>query len=222
MALVSRSSLGKLVEPDQSDAPGSVPARGTARVPAAPPPCAVAVPTPSPGPGVIVLAFVFVVAGCLVAYALWWRGLDTAVIQPPDTATTFVVLLVFAAAVERLLEPFTRVFPGSAAAARVEQAKAAAANRGPEVTYDDMVYLARAEAEAERAKASRAVLLWGLATAVATVVSTICGFYLLHAVAGPSWNGIPTWADALVTGLVVGSGTKPVHDLVTMAQSKAK
>jgi len=221
MALVSRSSLGSPVEPNQPDARGSVPGRGTARVPAGPP-YAVAVPTPSPGLGVIVLAFVFVAAGSLIAYALWWRGLDTAVIQTPDTATTFVVLLVFAGAVERLLEPFTRIVPGSAAVAQVEQAKAAAANRGPEMTHDDLVYVARAEAEAERAKASRTVLLWGLSTAVATVVSTICGFYLLHAVAGPSWSGIPTWADALVTGLVVGSGTKPVHDLITMAQSKAQ
>ena len=220
MALVSRSSLERLVEPDRSDARGSVLAGGAARVPATPP-YAVAVPTPSPGPGVVVVAFVLILAGCLVAYALWWRGLDTAVIQPPDTATTFVVLLVFAAAVERLLEPFTRMVPGSAAVARVEQAKAAAANRGPEMTYDDLVHVARAEADAGRAKAGRAVLLWGLATAVATVVSTTCGFYLLHAVAGPSWSGIPTWADALVTGLVVGSGTKPVHDLITMAQSKA-
>jgi hypothetical protein len=29
----------------------------------------------------------------------------------------------------------------------------------------------------------------------------------------PGWNGIAPWADALVTGLVVGSGTKPLHDV---------
>ncbi|NMO57326.1 hypothetical protein HH310_39915 [Actinoplanes sp. TBRC 11911] len=66
--------------------------------------------------------------------------------------------------------------------------------------------------------ANRTVLIWGLATAVATVASAVSGFYLLHSIAGANWNGIPVWADALITGLIVGSGTKPVHDLITRAQ----
>jgi hypothetical protein len=66
--------------------------------------------------------------------------------------------------------------------------------------------------------ADRTVLIWGLATAVATVASALSGFYLLHSIAGATWNGIPVWADALITGLIVGSGTKPVHDLITRAQ----
>jgi hypothetical protein len=66
--------------------------------------------------------------------------------------------------------------------------------------------------------ANRTVLIWGLATAVATVASAISGFYLLHSIAGATWDGIPVWADALITGLIVGSGTKPVHDLITRAQ----
>jgi hypothetical protein len=66
--------------------------------------------------------------------------------------------------------------------------------------------------------ANRTVLIWGLATAVATVASAISGFYLLHSIAGVTWDGIPVWADALITGLIVGSGTKPVHDLITRAQ----
>jgi hypothetical protein len=66
--------------------------------------------------------------------------------------------------------------------------------------------------------ANRTVLIWGLATAVATLASAVSGFYLLHSVAGANWDGIPIWADALITGLIVGSGTKPVHDLITRAQ----
>jgi hypothetical protein len=30
---------------------------------------------------------------------------------------------------------------------------------------------------------------------------------------------VPPWIDALVTGLVVGSGTKPLHDLIIKAQA---
>ena len=34
-------------------------------------------------------------------------------------------------------------------------------------------------------------------------------------------NPTPDQIDALVTGLVVGSGTKPLHDLVTRFQNQA-
>ena len=37
----------------------------------------------------------------------------------------------------------------------------------------------------------------------------------------PNWNGIAPWADALITGLVVGSGTKPVHDVIQRFQNTA-
>ncbi len=44
------------------------------------------------------------------------------------------------------------------------------------------------------------------------------GLYLLHSIAGESWNGIPVWVDAIVTGIVVGSGTKPLHDVISRVQ----
>jgi hypothetical protein len=61
--------------------------------------------------------------------------------------------------------------------------------------------------------------MWSLATAVATAAAGASGFYLLHMIAASDWSGsIPIWVDALVTGLVVGTGTKPLHDLITRAQ----
>jgi hypothetical protein len=39
--------------------------------------------------------------------------------------------------------------------------------------------------------------------------------------ADPNWNGVSYWADCLITGLVVGSGTKPLHDLITRVQSQS-
>ena len=61
--------------------------------------------------------------------------------------------------------------------------------------------------------------MWGLATAVASAAAGASGFYLLHMIAASDWAvTIPDWVDALVTGLVVGTGTKPLHDLITRAQ----
>jgi hypothetical protein len=45
------------------------------------------------------------------------------------------------------------------------------------------------------------------------------GFFLLRALEqDPGWDGVARWIDALVTGLVVGSGTKPVHDVLCLLQ----
>ena len=32
-------------------------------------------------------------------------------------------------------------------------------------------------------------------------------------------DGVAVWVDAVVTGVMVGSGTKPLHDLITRAQN---
>ena len=57
---------------------------------------------------------------------------------------------------------------------------------------------------------------------LATLLAASSGFYLLRMLAAdPGWNGVAVWADALVTGLVVGSGTKPLHDLINRMQHNA-
>ncbi len=126
-----------------------------------------------------------------------------------------VSLLLFALVVERLLEPFTRWLPGRRARNRYEQQVADLANRDPHAT---LAAVAAAKAKVEQHRAERALLAWGLATAVATVLAAAAGFYLLRILVfadDPTWQAVPVWADALVTGVIVGSGTKPVHDLVT-------
>jgi hypothetical protein len=42
----------------------------------------------------------------------------------------------------------------------------------------------------------------------------------VRAIASDNWMPtVPYWIDAVITGLVVGSGTKPLHDLITKAQT---
>ena len=106
--------------------------------------------------------------------------------------------------------------PGRRARGEYETATARLANGDRSVTLSDV---ARAKAQVDLDRANRVVIVWGLATAVATVLCAGGGFFLLRALeSNPEWNGVARWIDALITGLIVGSGTKPVHDLVIRLQ----
>ena len=113
------------------------------------------------------------------------------------------------------MEPFTRFLPGRKEQELYEKAVADMDNGVPGA----MNAAAHYKAALDSARGSRAILAWGIATFAATLLSAGAGFYLLRLIsADPGWHGIPVWVDALVTGLIVGSGTKPLHDLVTRAQ----
>jgi hypothetical protein len=137
------------------------------------------------------------------------------VFQVGNQMSTFAALFVFAAAVERLLEPFTRWMPGRIEQARYEKAVADAENG----LLGAMAAAAHYKAAWDQGRASRGMIMWGMATCLSSLLSAGAGFYLLRLIsANPFWNGVPTWVDALVTGLVVGSGTKPLHDLISRVQ----
>ncbi len=77
------------------------------------------------------------------------------------------------------------------------------------------------------AKADRAVLLLGVATLAGVLASCGFGLYFLTAVGigvetveGTEVATIPHTIDAIVTGLTIGAGTKPLHDLITNVQNK--
>ena len=93
---------------------------------------------------------------------------------------------------------------------------------------------AAAQAELDQRRADKAVAYWALATVLGLLLSATLGIYLLHIVGlrsdGLVKNGI--WAagllgaagirhmiDLLVTGLAIGGGTKPVHDLISNLQA---
>ncbi|GIH13872.1 hypothetical protein [Rugosimonospora africana] len=162
-------------------------------------------------------AFLIVAIGTGAAYALnRWVHKSTP-FEIGNQISAYAAVVVFAGAVERLLEPFSNMLPGNGARAQYESVVAALANGHPTTTLKDV---AAAKAKLDRALSNRTVLMWGLATGLAALVSGLGGFYLLHMIAATGWvSHIPTWIDALVTGLVVGTGTKPLHDLISKAQS---
>ena len=93
---------------------------------------------------------------------------------------------------------------------------------------------AAAQAELDQQRADKAVAFWALATVLGLLLSATLGIYLLHIVGlrsdGLGKNGI--WAagllgaagirhmiDLLITGLAIGGGTKPLHDLISNLQA---
>jgi hypothetical protein len=98
-----------------------------------------------------------------------------------------------------------------------------------------------ASKEQHRSQANRAVLMWAIASTLAMVICAWVGIFLLRSVETPSATAataavtkvtsgsdgqnppsLPNrWVDLVVTGLVVGAGTKPLHDLITNIQTSS-
>ena len=58
-----------------------------------------------------------------------------------------------------------------------------------------------------------------MATGLAFLLCAQLNITLLQAVRANGSGQPPFWADLLVTGLVVGAGTKPLHNLVSNIES---
>jgi hypothetical protein len=178
---------------------------------------AAAVASKGAGARTVAVAFLIVAVGAGLAYVMQRWGTRADPFKIGNQTSAYAGLVVFAGAVERILEPFANLFPGTHARNEYENSVAALANGHPAMSLRDV---AAAKARVDRAMANRTVLLWGVATALAATASAASGFYLLHMIAASDWaTTIPRWVDALITGLVVGTGTKPLHDLITRAQN---
>jgi uncharacterized membrane protein YfcA len=155
----------------------------------------------------IIGAYVVAGVGLLIGWALW-KWLKPHAFKPAPGISIFALLYIFAQATERILEPFSS-YVGSAEVDGQKVSKTAApsalaANPSP-VT----------KATADQARRARGIVLWGFASALGMVGSGACGVLLLRT-AGVT--GARPVFDILVTGLAIGAGTKPLHDLISNIQ----
>lgn len=132
----------------------------------------------------------------------------------------FALLYIAAQAIERLLEPVSGLlgFKKTAAAKAEEKATEAAAAATKEAANEPAGEAAAAQDRVDRITQMRAMLLWAAATALGFWVSAVQGVYLLALVleTGPARD-----LDILVTGLAIGGGTKPLHDLISKLQKSS-
>lgn len=151
---------------------------------------------------------------------------------PPDGLTIFAGLYVAAQAIERLIEPLSKVVlrkepaEGEAAdkkdAARKAVLGALQSDADPTeaamaAIQEKLNLAAKADAAVKRIYRFRVVVFWLLASVVGVFASAVMKLYLLNRVgiANPS----RVW-EVLATGLILGAGTKPLHDLIELISAK--
>ncbi|HEY3750724.1 MAG TPA: hypothetical protein VGL80_16140 [Pseudonocardiaceae bacterium] len=162
----------------------------------------------------LVAAFGALIAGFLFAllaiHGLWVKG-D----QPAVTAgfNAFALMFVMALAIERLIQPFVPILGPDTTVAKAKLIDAKARDVPHEV--------ASAQGEVTDSRSKTALVTWGVATGLACLLSASLNVTLLHAMTIPAGTHSPYWVDLLVTGLVVGAGTKPLNDLWSRLQSKS-
>jgi hypothetical protein len=125
-------------------------------------------------------------------------------------------LFILALAIERALEPFSRKLGPDTTKRKVKRDEALARPR-PAGQKDRTPDFQNA---IEISRRLTAVVTWGVATGLGFLLCAVLNITLLQAVRANGSGQPPFWADLLVTGLVVGAGTKPLHDLVANIERK--
>jgi hypothetical protein len=138
----------------------------------------------------------------------------------------FAVLYIVAQASERLVEPLMK----NVAPQEVEHAKAAvkvtAKTRqaavlagNPEAAASSAAEESVAQKALDRIQGQRAVIAWAIASSFALIICGLLGLGLIEAVSTTDVTGFKEAlfrrVDVIVTGLAIGAGTKPLHDLIT-------
>jgi hypothetical protein len=162
--------------------------------------------------------------------------LTTATTATPTGVTMFAGLYIAAQAVERLISPLSNVaggiFRGIGAQhpANRTQKDAQAIRDAPSVSNrvvtkkqvartlqvamaggHDAGTVAAAKADTAQFRSNSTVLMFGVATLFAGILTGVLGLTLLHQV---GVNSAAVGWDLAVTALAVGAGTKPLHDLI--------
>jgi len=123
----------------------------------------------------------------------------------------FTGLFILALAIERALEPFSRKLGPDTTKRRDTQARTLA---GAQADDTDEIAV-ECQLAVDMCRRLTAVVTWGLATGLAFLLCAQLNITLMQAIRASGSGAPPFWADLLVTGLVVGAGTKPLHDLVS-------
>jgi hypothetical protein len=168
--------------------------------------------------------------------------------KPAEGVTVFAIFYVLAQAIERLLTPIAKLVPTTPPDDAPDAAKTnvlgvdittrsralkqrtaaveACTDTSDPPAGEDPKEIARAQAqdaanwhEVLQQAYVNATSVWALGAALAFVLCAWLDIYLLNAIAVDSWNP-PTWIDLLVTGLAIGGGTVPLHDLIGRIQKK--
>jgi hypothetical protein len=166
-------------------------------------------------PAWILAGYLLIGLGWLAGWGLWaWR--DPAAFKGTADVTIFAPLYIFAQAIERLIEPFSS-FLGAAKANGSEglvSKNKALTNLYEAVKAGNAANIAGWQAALDKVRKNTAVIAWALASFLGMLASGAFGVFLVRAIG----FDIPAEVDILVSGVAIGSGTKPLHDLISNLQ----
>ncbi len=178
---------------------------------------------------IIIFSMAAVAAATVIMWFAYSYWIKPAPIQIKIGYVPFAGLIVVTAALERLLEPLSQKLrpndasacsPAKQAADSASAAHTAAADpsKGTAEVQQKVEAAATDQAAADARRTERAIIFWAIASVCGLVISGGFGFFLLQSVASNHVNSV---LDLAITGLAIGAGTKPVHDLITSIQGKA-
>jgi hypothetical protein len=157
------------------------------------------------------IALALGIAAVAFAVAWAWHGNASSTYRIDSHWGAFTGLFILALAIERALEPFSRrLGPDTTEAKQTRDLACPPAD--DEAAKKEAV---KAQHDVDQSRRLTAVVTWGAATGLAFVLCSALNVTLMQAVRTGGSGAPPFWADLLVTGLVVGAGTKPLHDLVS-------
>jgi hypothetical protein len=172
----------------------------------------------------------------LVAYVVTRRYAPPEVPAQLQGEALLAVGLFLAQALERFLEPFSRwagattVAEGAGISASKnklrlarDRAMAAAARAAMDIDSTAASAAATTAAKAQAAydqfRANAAVSLWSLGCVIGMILAASIHLRLLAAVGAT----VPASLDVVISGIAIGSATKPLHDLIeALKESKKK
>jgi hypothetical protein len=168
-----------------------------------------------------------VVGGALVGAALCaWLIIafveegPSALSGPVEGISLFALFYVLAQAVERIIELFASIF-FTTAGAKKERDGALNSLNAAQTADEEMACrhdAGKAQARIEQRRLERAILASAFATVLGIYASAELNVSLLTAV-GVDEKAAPRWGHLVVTGLAIGGGTKPLHDLISRVQA---
>jgi hypothetical protein len=198
-------------------------------------------PAPKPPPstygtGTYAAAAVALAVGFALALLVHY-GLDVKTgFKVSSEFSAFATLFVLSLAIERLIQPFTPLLGRNTVRAKRKRDKKVSEARSTLLAMQPLAESGVAdeakaqkvetdlkEANAEQAKVDEArsetsIVAWGVASGLGFLLSAGLGVTLLETIRDPASIRPNYVVDLLVTGLVIGAGTKPLNDLISGIQ----
>ncbi|MHB8642175.1 MAG: hypothetical protein ACYDA3_04750 [Gaiellaceae bacterium] len=173
-------------------------------------------PTAGPDLSYVVAGYALIGIGWVVAWLVWkWRapvGFST-----PAGVTVFGPLYIFAQAIERILEPFSKFLGAAKDSSGAKTTKGTATFKVEDaIANGDAQTAANWQTIVEQIRRNTTVITWSAATVLGTLASGTFGVFLVRSL---GYTGMPAQVDMIITGLAIGSGTKPLHDFISNLQA---